>query len=94
MAKGDQDSINLMNDLINNLDAHYSRDDVNFFTYTLSNITASYAISKLEFIALDDVLVFPMNNPHFVKELLISCPADRINDVKILLRKIDVPKPL
>lgn len=90
--RGDQDSINLMNDLINNLDAHYSRDDVNFFTYTLSNITASYAISKLEFIALDDVLVFPMNNPHFVKELLISCPADRINDVKILLRKIDVPK--
>lgn len=91
--RGDQDSIHLMNDLINNLDAHYSRDDVNFFTYTLTNITASYAISKLEFIALDDVDVFLINNPYLTNELFISCPADRINDVKIFLRKIDVLEP-
>ncbi|NLM09184.1 MAG: hypothetical protein GX213_00030 [Clostridiaceae bacterium] len=88
--RGDQHSINLMNDLINNLDAHYSRDDVNFFTYTLNNIRASYAAKKLEFIGLDDVEVFYLNYPEFNSELFISCPADRINDVENFLRKIDI----
>jgi len=88
--RGDRDSINLMNDLINRLDAHYSRDDVNFFTYRLTNIRASYAAKKLEFIGLDDVKVFQLNYPEFNNELFISCPADRFTDVKIFLGKIDI----
>lgn len=89
--RGDQESINLMNELINRLDNYFSRDDVNFFIYTLENLKASTAIEKLNFIGLQDVQVMSLNYPQFSKDLLITCPADRINDVKNVLRKLDVP---
>ncbi len=89
--RGDQESINLMNDLINQLDNFFSRDDVNFFIFSLINIKASTALEKLEFIGLQNVRAMSLNYPEFSRELLISCPSDRINDVKNVLRKLDVP---
>lgn len=89
--RGDRQSINLMNDLINRLDNYFSRDDVNFFIYTLENLKASTAIEKLNFIGLQDVQVMSLNYSQFSRDLLITCPADRINDVKNVLRKLDVP---
>jgi LysM repeat protein len=89
--RGDQQSINLMNDLINRLDNYFSRDDVNFFIYPLENIKASTAMEKLNFIGLQDVQVMSLNYPEFSRDLLIACPADRIIDVKNVLRKLDVP---
>lgn len=89
--RGDRESINLMNDLINRLDNYFSRDDVNFFIYTLENVKAATAIEKLNFIGLQDVQVMSLNYPQFSRDLLITCPADRINDVKNVLRKLDVP---
>lgn len=89
--RGDQDSINLLNDLINRLDTEYARDDVNYFTFTLTHLKATTAAAKLDFIGLQDVRIFELDYPHFSNELLISCPTDRINDVKNVLRKLDVP---
>ena len=77
--------------MINRLDASHSRDDVNFFIYTLTNIRASDAAAKLDFIGIENVSAFLLNYPQFSKELLISCPSDRINDVKHVLQKLDVP---
>lgn len=89
--RGDQQSINLMNDLINRLDNYFSRDDVNFFIHKLEYLKASAAIEKLNFIGLQDVQVMSLNYPEFSKDLLITCPADRIIDVRNVLRKLDVP---
>ena len=89
--RGTREDINIINDLINRLDASHSRDDVNFFIYTLTNIRASDAAAKLDFIGIENVSAFLLNYPQFSKELLISCPSDRINDVKHVLQKLDVP---
>ncbi len=89
--RGDQQSINLMNDLINRLDNYFSRDDVNFFIHKLEYLKASTAIEKLNFIGLQDVQVMSLNYPQFSKDLLITCPADRIIDVRNVLKKLDVP---
>lgn len=88
--RGDRASINLMNDLINRLDNFFSRDDVNYFTYTLENLKAAAALERLDFIGLDGVQAMSLDYPQFSRELLISCPADRINNVKNVLRKLDV----
>lgn len=89
--RGNRKSINLMNDLINRLDSSYSRDDVNYFTYKLTHMKASDAASKLEFVGIENVRVFLLNYPQYSKELLVSCPSDRITDVKHVLEKLDVP---
>lgn len=89
--RGDRESLTLMNDLINRLDSSYSRDDVNYFTYKLKYIKASDAAEKLEFIGIDTVRVFLLNYPQYSSELLISCQSDRINDVKHVIEKLDVP---
>ncbi|MBP7177175.1 MAG: LysM peptidoglycan-binding domain-containing protein [Thermoclostridium sp.] len=89
--RGDQQSINLMNELINRFDNYFSRDDVNFFIYTLENLKATTAMEKLGFIGLQDVRVMSLNNPEYSRDLLIACPADRIIDVRTVLRKLDVP---
>lgn len=89
--RGDQQSINLMNDLINRLDNYFSRDDVNFFIFTLENLRASTAMEKLEFLGLQDVRVMSLNYPQYSRDLLIACPSDRITDVRNVLKKLDVP---
>jgi type II secretory pathway component GspD/PulD (secretin) len=89
--RGEREDINIMNDLINRLDASYSRDDINFFIFTLTNIRASDAAAKLDFIGIENVNAFLPNYPQFSRELLVSCPSDRINDVKNILKKLDVP---
>ena len=89
--RGDQQSINLMNDLINRLDNYFSRDDVNFFIFTLENLRASTAMEKLEFLGLQDVRVMSLNYPQYSRDLLIACPSDRINDVRNVLKKLDLP---
>jgi len=89
--RGDQQSINLMNDLINRLDNYFTRDDVNFFIHKLDYLKASTAIEKLNFIGMKDVQAMSLNYPQFSKEILITCPADRITDVKNVLKKLDVP---
>ena len=89
--RGDQQSINLMNDLINRLDNYFTRDDVNFFIHKLDYLKASTAIEKLNFIGMKDVQAMSLNYPEFSREILIACPADRITDVKNVLKKLDVP---
>lgn len=89
--RGDRESINLMNDLINRLDSSTSRDDVNYFTYKLNHLKASDAAAKLEFIGIENIRVFLLNYPQFSRDLLISCPSDRITEVKHVLEKLDVP---
>lgn len=89
--RGDRESINLMNDLINRLDSSNSRDDVNYFTYKLNHLKASDAAAKLEFIGIENVRVFLLNYPQFSRDLLISCPSDRITEVNHVLEKLDVP---
>jgi len=89
--RGDQQSINLMNDLINRLDNYFTRDDVNFFIHKLDYLKASTAIEKLNFIGMKDVQAMSLNYPEFSREILIACPADRITDVTNVLKKLDVP---
>lgn len=88
--KGIKSEIDELNDMITKLDIPDNGDEVQFFTYTLKNISPSDAQARLQFLGINSVDAMVLNVPQLAHELLIKCPFDMIGTVTKVLGNIDI----
>jgi type II secretory pathway component GspD/PulD (secretin) len=88
--KGTQTDLDEMNKLVANLDIADNSEEVQFFTYSLNNISPADAKERLDFLAVSNVDSMTLNFPGITKEILIKCPYDMIGTVTRILANIDV----
>jgi type II secretory pathway component GspD/PulD (secretin) len=88
--KGTQTDLDEMNKLVTNLDIADNSEEVQFFSYSLNNISPADAKERLDFLAVSNVDSMTLNFPGITKEILIKCPYDMIGTVTRILANIDV----
>jgi type II secretory pathway component GspD/PulD (secretin) len=88
--KGTQSDINELNSFIAKIDISDNGEEVQFFTYSLTNISTDDAKSRLQFLGISGVDAFTLNYPQMSHELLIKCPYDMMGTVTRVLANIDV----
>ncbi len=88
--KGEKKDISELAALIAKLDISDNADEVQFFTYSLRNISPADAQTRLQFLAVSGVEVMTLNYSQLASEILIKCPYDMIGAVTRILANIDI----
>ncbi len=87
--EGTQKDIQDLQLLLAKLDVSDNGDESQFLIYTLKNISAADASSRLDFMSLEGVRTMKLNYPQLSRELLVKCPFDMAGTIRSILDDLD-----